>query len=841
MAPALPSRTFPPAAARAAAAAFALCLAVWAGAPGASLAAQQYGGSVGVAGEHVLVGESSNVSLPGVVYVYGRSGNGWAETGRLSVSTAGERPDGFGRSLDADGDLVLIGAPNWGNGRGGAMLFQAGPGGEWREVARLLPAAVGPGAEMVPGAQDADPPDPNFGAAVALRGGIALVSAPGERDRAGEDGEDGESGASGAVYLFMRDADGGWSQRHRYAPSAEDGGPRFGATLATDGAVAVATTAARRGTPSEVRVLAVDATTGRLVPWGSLDPAGQLAPPDPQRPGSHRFGASVAVRDGSVLVGAPGASDGSGAVVRFAFDDEADEWAPNGALFAFDGQPRAAFGSSIAFRDGDLWIGAPSAAGGSGAVYRFSTGPAGDAWSQVVKSPAPDLPGRASFGSSLAFVGDVGVVGAGGIDSRAGGVVLARRAPNGEWEWGDLTIGEHRGLPAIVGRDEEVPCAENAAAGFECDNVNIISFLPIKEMAGSRGARLNDVWGWTDPETGREIAIVGRTDGTAFVDVTDPFNPLMLGDLPKTPGSRSSVWRDMKVYRDHAYVVADGAGEHGVQVFDLTRLREEGGPDAVFEPDYTYPGIHSAHNIVVNEETGFAYAVGSSGGGETCGGGLHMLALDDPSRPTFAGCFAHANTGRRGTGYSHDAQCVVYHGPDEEHRGKEICLGSNETRLSIADVTDKDAPVALASMEYPSVVYAHQGWLTEDHRYFYMNDEGDEPQGLVEGTRTLVWDVMDLDEPQLVKEYIADTPDTDHNLYIRGNLMYQSNYGAGLRILDISDPVDPVEIAYFDTTPWQGGASWSNYPYFESGIVVVTSTGDGLFLVRNTARRNLIP
>ena len=297
----------------------------------------------------------------------------------------------------------------------------------------------------------------------------------------------------------------------------------------------------------------------------------------------------------------------------------------------------------------------------------------------------------------------------------------------------------------------------------------------------------------------------------------------------------------MKVYRDHTYIVADGAGEHGVQVFDLTRLRDEGGPDAVFEPDYTYPGIHSAHNIVVNEQTGFAYAVGSSGGGETCGGGLHMLALDDPSRPTFAGCFAHANTGRRGTGYSHDAQCVIYDGPDEEHQGKEICLGSNETRLSIADVTDKDAPVALASVDYPSVVYAHQGWLTEDHRYFYMNDEGDEPQGLVEGTRTLVWDVMDLDEPVLVKEYIADTPDTDHNLYIRGNLMYQSNYGAGLRILDISNPVEPEEIAYFDTTPWQGGASWSNYPYFESGIIVVTSTGDGLFLVRNTARRNLIP
>jgi choice-of-anchor B domain-containing protein len=286
--------------------------------------------------------------------------------------------------------------------------------------------------------------------------------------------------------------------------------------------------------------------------------------------------------------------------------------------------------------------------------------------------------------------------------------------------------------------------------------------------------------------------------------------------------------------------VADGAAEHGVQVFDLRRLREVRGEPVTFEPDFLYDGIHSAHNIVINPATPFAYVVGASGGGETCGGGLHMLDLSEPARPVFAGCFAHANTGRSGTGYSHDAQCVVYHGPDDKYRGREICLGSNETALSISDVTDKDNPVTVAIMNYPNVEYAHQGWLTEDHRYFYMNDEGDEPQGLVEGTRTLIWDLEDLDEPLLAAEYIAETPDTDHNLYILGNLMYQSNYGAGLRILDITNPTDPVEVAYFDNSPY-GGASWSNYPYFESGVVVVTSMNDGIFIVRNKGRRNLIP
>ena len=135
---------------------------------------------------------------------------------------------------------------------------------------------------------------------------------------------------------------------------------------------------------------------------------------------------------------------------------------------------------------------------------------------------------------------------------------------------------------------------------------------------------------------------------------------------------------------------------------------------------------------------------------------------------------------------------------------------------------------------YPNVAYTHQGWLTEDHEYFYMNDEGDEPQGLVEGTRTLVWDVRELDDPVLAGEYIADVTSTDHNLYVVDDLMYQSNYDAGLRIFDVSTPEDPKEIGYFDTSPegMSGASSWSNYPFFESRVVIFTSGRSGLFIAK---------
>jgi len=355
---------------------------------------------------------------------------------------------------------------------------------------------------------------------------------------------------------------------------------------------------------------------------------------------------------------------------------------------------------------------------------------------------------------------------------------------------------------------------------------------------------VSDVWGWTDPETGREWALVGRYGGTAFVDVTDPSNPIYVAELLLHSEARWNVWRDIKVYKDHAFIVSDGAGSHGMQVFDLRQLRSVRNAPVTFDETAHYAGIGSAHNIVINEETGFAYAVGVNSGGETCGGGLHMINIQDPTNPTFVGCFQDTSTGFQRTGYSHDAMCVVYHGPDEVYRGREICFGGNETALSIADVTDKDSPIALSSASYPSFGYAHQGWISEDHQYFFLDDEADELQGTTNGlTRTLIFDIKDLDDPVLAKEFAGTTPASDHNLYVQGNLMYQSNYVAGLRVIDVSDPENPEEVGYFDTVGGENVAgfagTWSNYPFFASGTVVVTSGREGLFLVRK--KQTLVP
>ena len=397
-----------------------------------------------------------------------------------------------------------------------------------------------------------------------------------------------------------------------------------------------------------------------------------------------------------------------------------------------------------------------------------------------------------------------------GMHHQSGAVYVYERGPGGVWGDGQMLVSAPDALAALLG--EERKCMDGAVGPFDCNDVELLAFMPnsmLRAGATARGVRTNDNWGWTDPETGREYALVGRNDGTSFVDITDPVNPVLIGDLPKpddTPPSQ--LWRDIKTFKDHAFIVADGAGNHGMQVFDLTRLRSVTSPPELFDPDVHYTLIASSHNIVINEETGFAYTVGNRAGGETCGGGLHMINIQDPRKPEFVGCFVE----ERGT---HDSQCVIYRGPDPDYEGRELCLNLNGGFFAISDVTDKDNPVAVARSTSPNSAYIHQGWLTEDHRYFFVDDESDVVRGNVPTTRTLVWDLSDVDDPVLARQFMGSMTASAHNLYVKGDYVYQANYRYGLHILDITDPENPREVGAFDTSPYQTGpgfsGAWSNY------------------------------
>ena len=339
----------------------------------------------------------------------------------------------------------------------------------------------------------------------------------------------------------------------------------------------------------------------------------------------------------------------------------------------------------------------------------------------------------------------------------------------------------------------------------------------------------NDSWGWTDPQDGKEYALVGLNNGTAFIDISDPVNPIYLGKLPTH--TNSSVWRDIKVYSDHAFIVSE-ASNHGMQVFDLTRLRNVANPPQTFTEDAHYDEFGRAHNIVINEESGYAYGVGTS----TFNGGPHFVNIQDPLNPTAAGGYSMDD-------YSHDAQVITYNGPDSDYTGREILIGSNVNEVVVVDITNKSNPQRISSISYDNVGYTHQGWFTDDEKYFILGDETDE-LGFGFNTRTIIFDFTDLDNPQFHTEFYGPTPATDHNGYVVGDKFYFANYSAGLNVYDISDIENEniSQYGFFDTFPSNNEASfdgsWNVYPFFESKNIVISGS-NGFTLVRDTNELNV--
>lgn len=379
--------------------------------------------------------------------------------------------------------------------------------------------------------------------------------------------------------------------------------------------------------------------------------------------------------------------------------------------------------------------------------------------------------------------------------------------------------GEDNTLTSIV------PCENGMAGIYPCNGYDLVAKLSLSEFEAEFG---NDIWGWTDATTAKEYAILGLGNGTAFVDISDSNNIQYLGKLPTA--TVASTWRDLKVYQNHAFIVSE-ATNHGMQVFDLTRLRDVTSPPQTFDADANYTDVGSAHNIVINEDTGFAYIVGTDRG-DAFNGGAHFINIQDPKNPVAAGGYGE-------NGYSHDAQVVTYNGPDADYAGREIYIGANEDQVIIADVTDKDNPSEIATVQYPNFKYAHQGWFTEDQQYFILGDELDEIEFGFK-SRTIIFDFTDLDNPLLHNVFEGSSSAIDHNGYVKGNEYYLSNYTAGVRVYDISDLAGKSisETGFFDTYPSSDDTKfagvWSVYPYFASGNIIISDSNSGLFVVKKS-------
>lgn len=384
-------------------------------------------------------------------------------------------------------------------------------------------------------------------------------------------------------------------------------------------------------------------------------------------------------------------------------------------------------------------------------------------------------------------------------------------------------------------------CVGNVSAGFPCQSVSLLSHLAFDTLKPV-STKANDIWGFTDLNTGREYAFIGVENGVAILDITDPTAPEQVG----APTGTSTTWRDIEIYqvfdasaqrwRAYAYVTAD-AVQDVLMLLDLSGL-PNGIERVNFQSDH-----RSAHtDYMLNSD--FTYGISQTGetpvlaiaGSNLVGGNHRLYSLANPRAPALLSVSA--------SGYAHDLASF----PIKDARKDTQCVNAqsrpvcqvltdfNENTVDVWDVTDPTSRQLLASQPYPNARFVHTGWWTDDGRYLYVNDELDE-RDLGLNTTIRIFDMADLRTPALVGSWVGPTRAIDHNTYVKGNRLYFANYSEGLTILDITNPVAPVRVGSFDTWPANSDTAfvgaWGVYPFFASGTLAISDINSGLYLVHN--------
>lgn len=375
-------------------------------------------------------------------------------------------------------------------------------------------------------------------------------------------------------------------------------------------------------------------------------------------------------------------------------------------------------------------------------------------------------------------------------------------------------------LPFAGGEDTSphavVPSPRASGTGaipFVSSGVQLVGWKPLTDFPGNNVSG-NDCWGYTSP-AGREYALIGLSNGTGFVEITDPGRP----ELIDFEAGVASLWRGVKTYGQHAYVVSEGGD--GIQVFDLSAI--DTGSVTLVATVTTGGTTTATHTVAIDEDSGFLYR---AGGGSH---GIRIYSLANPALPAFVGAWD--------TLYVHECQAVTWDlaGP---YFGRQIvfAFAGYAGLVKILDTTNKAAITEIASVPYTGATYSHQGWLSASKQQLYLDDELDD--GAFGGARTRILDLTNLAAPAYVGDF-AGPPSIDHNLYVKGNRIYEANYRSGLRIFDATDPLAPSVAGYFDTWPendaQQFNSLWSNYPFFASGTIIGSDVEKGLFVWREGA------
>lgn len=343
-------------------------------------------------------------------------------------------------------------------------------------------------------------------------------------------------------------------------------------------------------------------------------------------------------------------------------------------------------------------------------------------------------------------------------------------------------------------------------------SANIYSQLPNQNTIllankDEHGNGYSALWGYAGPN-GREYAILGCNTGTAFYDITDTAN---IHEVDFVTGVTSG-WREMKVFSSYAYVVSEGTNSR-LQIIALQYL-----PDSVsLVATYSFTGYTKTHSISQSGPYLYLHGGNVTQGG-TDPGGITILDITNPTAPVKRGSWSNF--------YVHDSRilndtiyaCNIYDPPGT---------------ISVINAANKDNLTTIASWVNNPNPFPHNCAIPNDRRFIYTTDETSSPNGKLK-----VWNKSNLNNVTLVTTWQPTNITTAivHNVEIYNNLAVIAHYTAGIRILDITNPQVPNEIAWYDTYPSSNSSQfsgcWGVFMFPSSGKIIGSDISGGLFVIK---------
>ncbi len=352
-------------------------------------------------------------------------------------------------------------------------------------------------------------------------------------------------------------------------------------------------------------------------------------------------------------------------------------------------------------------------------------------------------------------------------------------------------------------------CMESQGQLSPTVNIQFRSNLP---FAGQQCA---NICGYA--ANGKEYALVGNQTGTAIVDVTNPASPILI----KQVTALNSLWREIKVYLNYAYVTTEAAGQ-GLQIIDLTKLSLPA-PDVDVKsfvgPEGNLVSISKIHSLHIDTDKGFLYAFGGTstvninGTNTPVNGAVVLDIKTDPWNPRYAGNYNAA--------YIHDGFAI-----NDTLYAAHIYGGY----FSIIDFRNKTAPIVVNTQTTPTA-FPHNTWRSVDGKTIFTTDEN-------AGSYIGAYDVSDPSSIKLLDKIRSPAVGNAivHNTHVLNDYLLTSWYTEGVTIVDAHRPQNLVQVGQYDTyngsgTIFQG--AWGVYPYLPSGNLIVSNltSGQGLFVL----------